>query len=195
MGSISDFDRNIEAISSLVKDAAANFEVFNCCSTDSQKEKYAPVFAKYPTFFSTIIPTALIAAITTVYKLFDSRAEAVTLDKIIEIAERTGIIDAKLAGELRMQASSLDYKAVRTLRNQALSHRNDTKTLEAIFNEAKLTPKELEALFKAATEIVNKIRHAAGLTEFDIGKIGDVVHTDTDNVLLALAKLDANDLK
>jgi hypothetical protein len=182
-----DFARNIEAISGIVNDAAANFEVFNCCRTDSQQQKYELVFALYPSFFSTIVPASLVTAVTTVYKFFDGRPEAVSLEKVIRIAESTKVIDAAVATGLRTKLASLNSKPVTILRNQALSHRNDTKTLEKIFAEAKLTPGQLEELFISAAEIVNSIRRAAGLSDLAVSRIGDVVHTDTDNLLVALA--------
>lgn len=183
-----DFDRNIEDLSRIAENTAEAFEVFNCCRTDSQFQKYALVFERFCGFFSPVTSMALSICVIHLYKFFDSRNEAVSLEKVIEEAKQTTMINDALATGLRDQLRKLQplRKKVGILRHSVFAHRNDSQTIEQIFQSAGVASKDLEAGFLAAGEIINTIRQNSGLNPLNLQRRGDLVHTHTDNVLMIL---------
>lgn len=157
--------------------ASMNYRIWRIYTEPGDRAKYLEVLRKYNSFFLTSLQAHFLAAIITLYGLYERRPDSISLSRLLQDTP-----DDKLRRELQPildEARSIWRKKITILRNEVYAHLSD-RDFKAKFADAKLSPNEIERLIELSKHLVNKLSYAGDHSTFAFNLDPT---TDTHNLL------------
>jgi hypothetical protein len=137
--------------------ASMNYRIWRIYTEPGDRAKYLGVLQRYNSFFLTSIRAHFVATIITLYGLYETRRESISLTRLVP-----DFPDPILRSEIQPmldRANIIWRKTITILRNDVYAHLSDTD-FEATFAEANISPDEIEALLKLSQDLLNKLSYA-----------------------------------
>jgi hypothetical protein len=153
----------IKQVADRVTFASMNYRIWRIYTEPSDRAKYLGVLQKYNPFFRTSLQAHFVATIITLYGLYETRRESISLTRLAQ-----ELSDAKVRSELQPlldEANGIWRKKITILRNDVYAHLSDID-FGAKFSEASISPNEIESLIKLSKDLVNKISYADDRSSF-----------------------------
>jgi len=153
----------IKQVADRVTFASMNYRIWRIYTEPGDRAKYLGVLQRYNSFFLTSLQAHFAAAIITLYGLYETRRDCISLARLTQ-----ELSDPKLRSELQPMlddANGIWRKKITVLRNDVYAHLSDTD-LVAKFSEASISPNEIERLIKLSKELVNKRSYANDRSRF-----------------------------
>ncbi len=160
--------------------AAMNYRIWRIYTEPTDRTKYLGVLRRYNSFFLTSLQAHFIATIITLYGLFETRIESVSLTRL-----GRNVSNARVRAELRplLDEANTIWRKVAILRNRVYSHLSDTD-FHREFLAANLSPNEIEHLIELSKRLVNRLSYVHDRSTFAFNLDSG---TDTRNLLDKLA--------
>lgn len=155
----------------VINDAHANYCMWwQLRNAKSDKEKRAAMNS-YVLFFGYSMRSFLLALIISLYKLFDKKlTKTNNLSRLIRVARKEPKLPAQTLEQVEELArrATVIWKKVEILRNGYFAHLRFDLDEKLLWQEAKVTPDELQELIGLSLEIFNKIRYNCGEGELSL---------------------------
>jgi len=153
----------IKQVADRVTFASMNYRIWRIYTEPGDRTKYLGVLQRYNSFFRTSLQAHFAATIITLYGLYETRRESISLARLAQ-----ELSDPKLHSELQPmldEANSIWRKKITILRNDVYAHLSDID-FGAKFSEAGISANEIERLIKLSKDLVNKLSYADGRSSF-----------------------------
>ena len=153
----------IKQVADRVTFASMNYRIWRIYTEPGDRAKYLGVLQRYNSFFRTSLQAHFVAIIITLYSLYETRRESISLTRLVQ-----ELSDAKLRSELQPvldEANGIWRKKITILRNDVYAHLSDID-FGAKFSEARISPNEIEQLIKLSKDLVNKLSYAHDRSSF-----------------------------
>lgn len=153
----------IKQVADRITFASMNYRIWRIYTEPTDRAKYLGVLRRYNSFFLTSLQSHFAATIITLYGLYETRRNSISLTLLVE-----RVSDTNLRVEIQPlldEANAIWQKKITILRNDAYAHLSDID-FEAKFSEAGISPNEIERLIEISKELVNKLSYANDRSTF-----------------------------
>jgi hypothetical protein len=153
----------IKQVADRITFASMNYRIWRTYTEPSDRAKYMEVLNCYSSFFVTSLQAHFLATIVTLYGLYETRADSISLPRLVQDTS-----DGNLRAELQPlldEANRIWRKKITILRNDVYAHLSDTD-FEAKFSDANLSPNEIERLIELSKQLANKLSQANDRSTF-----------------------------
>jgi AbiU2 len=179
------FEQYLCKASSLAKDAVSYFELFYFLLSPGQRKKYGRVFEKHHRILNFIKRAALDDLVLSLHKLLEDAKNPVSIYRCISMALQLSLISRDEKRALTKLANEVKpiWQKVGVLRDQLVAHRDSSIPVESIFNETKVSPKELRCLALTYGRILDVLIRAYGKNSFDLRNYSDGVWKEIEAMM------------
>jgi hypothetical protein len=146
----------IKQVADRVTFASMNYRIWRIYTEPGDRAKYLGVLQRYNSFFRTSLQAHFVATIITLYGLYETRRESISLTRLAQ-----ELSDAKLHSEIQPmldEANGIWRKKITILRNDVYAHLSDID-FGATFSEVRISSNEIERLIKLSKYLVNKLSY------------------------------------
>ena len=153
----------IKQVADHITFASMNYRIWRIYSEPGERAKYLGVLQRYNSFFLTTLQAHFVAAIVTLYCLYEIRRESIGLTRLVQ-----ELSDPKLGSELQPvldEANSIWREKITILRNDVYAHLSDID-IGAKSSEVRISPNEIERLIKLSKHLVNKLSYSNDRSTF-----------------------------
>ncbi len=150
----------LQEVAYRIKFAIMDYRIWRIYTEPGDRAKYLEVLRRYNSFFSTSLRAHFLAVIITLYSLYETRRDSISLSRLVQDTP-----DDKLRHELQPildEARSI-WRKIAILRNEVFAHLSDTDC-ETKLADAKLSPNEIERLIELSKHLVNKLSYTSDHT-------------------------------
>ncbi|MBF6567739.1 MAG: hypothetical protein IVW54_02550 [Candidatus Binataceae bacterium] len=172
----------LKQVSDRITFASMNYRIWRIYTEPNDRAKYLEVLRKYNSFFFTCIPAHFSATIITLYSLYETRHDSISLSRLVQVTR-----DDKLRRELQPildEANNIWRKKITILRNEVYAHLSEID-FKAKFSQAEVSPNDIECLIGLSKQLANKLSYASDRSTFAFNL--DPA-TDTRNLLDTLLR-------
>ena len=165
--------------------AGLNYEIWWVYKSEDTRAKYVNAMNRYSMFFQMSIHAHFVTLLVELYRLYETRKDTYNIPTLIKKLRKQGRIDSETLKSLEdiyiNEAKPLWVK-VNILRNKAFGHRSRAHTVEQVFQEAGVTPNELQKLVEKTKKFINKLTLAwdKSTHAFNLGARSDTLRLLSD---------------
>ena len=167
------FQRHLDKAQQLALDSITAFALFyflRCfLRIPDQKTKYTQVFKKHKKVLSLLPPAVFSMLILSLHKLLDESHNPVSISRCVSMALELSLISRDTQRYLKSRIKSVRpmWDKVDELRNSLIAHRDCGIPVKKVFEDARISPKDLREFALAYWEVLNALRSASGKSPFD----------------------------
>jgi hypothetical protein len=185
-------DQAIRGMIERVIELSRSYTIWWALVNKENYDRYKNVIDSHEDYFATIIQSLFQGFSVITYQLFERRKNTTSLPILLEELSAT---DSALARSLQDEIKQMEPllgKAF-SIRCKIYAHRNKSLAPEAVFNDAKLSPNDMEAIVSLSKKIILSIGEVAGVdtkTELlaEFGCREEFARDDTQLILKVLEK-------
>ena len=161
------FDDRIDRAGHLAVLARRFFDVWWYCEGSDTRPQILDAMNEFPEFFLFDSHAHLVALITHLAGLFESRKDTVNFEALISEAESSDLVTPDTLAKAKVILGSVSAlrPKVAILRSNVFSHRSASLSYENAFTLAAVTPYQLRDMVAAGMEIANVLLAARRLPE------------------------------
>lgn len=140
---------------------------------------YIDQMNEYPLFFQPSIHAHFVAALVSLYRLYETRPDTYNVPGFLKLLNRENAVSEKTLEKLRClseEAKPLWIK-INILRNDAFGHRSQDYSVSEVFVKAKATPDDLKNLLELTKNLINTATLAWNRSKhtFNLSSRGDTL--------------------
>lgn len=157
-----DLSSHVDALRHGANVATLNYDIWWVYKSKEHRPVYVSTMNNYIGFFDTSLHAHFVALLVALYPMYETRRDTINIPRLLRILDAERQIPANVlakANAIYAEAKPLWVK-VGVLRNNAFGHRSDSKTIEAIFKEAGITPNQLKKLIDLTKRLLNTVSRA-----------------------------------
>ncbi|GEM_PF-971288 len=160
-----DIERYIKTLCDTIIFARLNYDIWRVYTSPASRPTYLQTMNRYRLFFQTSRTAHLGALVVLLYRLYETSPRHPTLNipKLLKMAEEQKAVDNATLESLKQiyanEAKPLWTKAG-ILRNEWFAHLSVERSVDEIFDKAKVTPNELRKLIEVSERLLNKLTQA-----------------------------------
>lgn len=151
----------IDALISDLRDSATvaglHFDIWSVLTSPDTQPKYEKTIDRYRSFFSTTRDANFVAALITLYRLYETHASTKNVSYLLKLL-RDCFDESKLTEIEALNAEAIPiFKKVNILRNNVFAHRSISLSVEDAYLKAGITPREISRLIEITQKLLNAV--------------------------------------
>lgn len=143
--------------------ARLNYEIWWVYKSHKTRPKYLISMNTYPIFFKTSIHAHFVALITSLYTIYEKRADTFNFPTLLKKLDSESHMPKKVIDDVKTTYEDIAkpiWVKVSILRNKAFNHRSIEQTFQETFRQADISPNELLKLINVTKKLLNDISRA-----------------------------------
>lgn len=156
----SEIDSYIVELQHTVTVAGLNYEIWWVYKSKDTRPKFVKAMNRYSLFFQMSVHAHFVALLVELYRLYETRNDTYNIPSLLKKLRKLNLVKNDTLRSLediyQKEAKPLWLK-VNMLRNKVFGHRSKAHTVEEIFQEAGVKPKELQELVEVTKKLLNKL--------------------------------------
>jgi hypothetical protein len=160
-----EIDRYIGELQQTMIVAVVNYDIWRVF-TDT-RSKYAEAMEIYNQFFRTSIHAHFVALVIAVYRLYETKpsrgkTDTFNIPTLLTKLTNSGDIPASVIVQLNETQSKVEpiWNKIKILRNRVFGHRSQAHTIPELFQEAAITPNELDRIIELTKSLLNTLTYS-----------------------------------
>lgn len=152
----------IKELQNAITVAGLNYEIWWVYKEKNSRARFVDTLNAYPLFFHTSLHAHFVAMIIALYRLFETRQDAINVPRLVKtVKDQTSISETDIQ-EIEAEIAQIKplWIKVSIIRNKFFGHRLDALNDEEIWKEANVTSNEFRKLIDESKKILNQLTSA-----------------------------------
>ncbi len=178
----------IKELQNAVIVAALNYEIWWVYKEKENRKRFVDTLNAYPLFFQTSLHAHFVAMIISLYRLFETRQDSVSVPQLVKMIKEQGSVSETDIQKIESAITQIKplWVKVSVLRNKLFGHKSNALDSEEIWKEARVKPNEFRKLIDESKKILNQLTSLWDRSDYDFNLSS---HGDTIKLLEDLKKL------
>ena len=157
--SMDTLDEQLDELVQSMMTARANYDIWWIYKNDTDRQKYINALNEFPEFFRVGIHAHFVAMIMALYKLYDKRADVISIPTLLTEAAKHSWIPSQLISSITLKIDEIEviFKKLKTLRHKLFAHRDKNIDYKQLFADVAITYDEIRLFIDHTLCILNKL--------------------------------------